>query len=54
MRLAGWAWSWGPDKNSDRQLSTDGTFTSLTPWGTDFLTNPAYGLKAHSTRHKLL
>ncbi|RXH55765.1 cellulase family glycosylhydrolase [Granulicella sibirica] len=51
----GWlAWSWGPDKNSDRQLSTDGTFPNLTPWGQDFLTNPTYGLATHSHRYKLL
>jgi len=51
----GWlAWSWGPDKNADRQLSVDGTFTSLTPWGQDFLNNPSYGLATHSLRHKLL
>jgi len=51
----GWlAWSWGPDKNADRQLSTDGTFGSLTPWGEDFITNAGYGLAKHSLRHKLL
>ena len=51
----GWlAWSWGPDKNSDRQLSADGTFTSLTPWGKDFLTNPEYGLATQSQRQLLL
>ncbi len=51
----GWlAWSWGPDKNGDRQLSTDGSFASLTAWGEDFLNNASYGLASHSQRHKLL
>jgi mannan endo-1,4-beta-mannosidase len=51
----GWlAWSWGPDNCGDRQLSVDGTFGNLTPWGQDFLRNPSYGLAKHSTRHKLL
>lgn len=51
----GWlAWSWGPDKNADRQLSTDGTFASLTPWGKDYLNNASYGLAAHSQKHMLL
>ena len=51
----GWlAWSWGPDKNADRQLSTDGSFASLTPWGEDFLKDPTHGLVACSQRHKLL
>ena len=51
----GWlAWSWGPDKNADRQLSGDGTFAALTPWGEDFLNNAAYGLATHSKRHILL
>ncbi len=51
----GWlAWSWGPDDSDDRQLSVDGTFANLTPWGQDFLTNASYGLAAHSIRHTLL
>ena len=51
----GWlAWSWGPDKCADRQLSKDGTFASLTPWGKDFISNASYGLATHSQRHNLL
>ena len=51
----GWlAWSWGPDDNNFRMLSADGTATALTPWGEDFLSNPAYGLALHSKRVKLI
>ena len=51
----GWlAWSWGPDDCTDRKLSTDGTFASLSAFGKDFISNLNYGLAKHSTRHKLM
>ena len=41
----GWlAWGWGPDNCAPRQLSSDGTFAALTPYGQDVVTNPTYGL----------
>lgn len=51
----GWlAWSWGPDDCADRLLCANGSFASLSAFGEDFLSNPAYGLAKHSIRHKLL
>jgi mannan endo-1,4-beta-mannosidase len=47
-------WSWGPDNCAARQLSTNSTFASLTPFGNDIVNNPLYGLIATSHRSKLL
>jgi mannan endo-1,4-beta-mannosidase len=41
----GWlAWGWGPDECAARQLSSDGTFAALTPYGEDIVDNPVYGV----------
>lgn len=42
----GWlAWGWGPDNCASRQISEDGTFGNLTPYGQDIVNNVNYGLK---------
>ena len=47
----GWlAWSWWKDNCSNRQMSQDGNFSELTPYGTDLVNNPVYGLKATAQR----
>ncbi len=38
------AWSWDRDGCPQRQLSTNGLFASLTPYGNDLVNNPDYGL----------
>ncbi|WP_300659873.1 cellulase family glycosylhydrolase [Fluviicola sp.] len=38
------AWSWDRDICSQRQMSTNGTFASLTTYGNDLINNPDYGL----------
>lgn len=44
-RNIGWlAWSWDNDGCADRQLSTNGSFASLTAYGTDLVYHPDYGL----------
>ena len=49
----GWlAWSWWKDKCDPRQMTSDGTFAKLTPYGNDLVNNPIYGLKA--TAHKIV
>jgi mannan endo-1,4-beta-mannosidase len=49
----GWlAWSWGPDKCADRMLSSNYSFAALTPYGSDIVNNPAYGLRATAVRVK--
>lgn len=41
----GWlAWGWDRDICTARQLSEDGTYNALTPYGQDIVTNPTYGL----------
>lgn len=41
----GWmAWSWNNDGCSARQMSTNGNFSSLTPYGNDLIYNSGYGL----------
>lgn len=42
----GWlAWSWYPDSCAARQMTSDGSFASLTPYGQDIVNNATYGLK---------
>ena len=41
------AWSWDRDICSQRQMSTNGTFASLTNYGNDLVNNPDYGLNTH-------
>ncbi len=41
------AWSWDHDGCSERQMSTNGTYASLTAYGTDLINNPVYGLNTH-------
>ncbi len=41
----GWlSWSWGPDVCPTRQISTNGLFSSLSPYGNDIIYNSVYGL----------
>ncbi len=41
----GWlAWGWDKDTCPDREMSTDGTFANLTPYGSDLVNNPNYGI----------
>ncbi|WP_310428928.1 cellulase family glycosylhydrolase [Chamaesiphon sp. VAR_48_metabat_135_sub] len=43
----GWcAWSWWKDNCSKREMTSNGTFAGLTPYGKDIVNNPTYGLKA--------
>lgn len=47
----GWlAWCWRKDGCSSRQMSQDGNFSGLTPYGNDIVNNPDYGLKATALR----
>ena len=47
----GWlAWSWWKDNCTARQMTTDGNFTGLTPFGEDIVNNPIYGLKSTAKR----
>ncbi|XHX75906.1 MAG: cellulase family glycosylhydrolase [Stenomitos frigidus ULC029] len=47
----GWlAWCWWKDKCPQRQMTQDGNFSGLTPYGNDLVNNPAYGLKARARR----
>jgi mannan endo-1,4-beta-mannosidase len=42
----GWiAWSWDHDVCPARQMSTAGTYASLTPYGNDLINNPGYGMQ---------
>ena len=41
----GWlVWSWYPDSCNPRNMSSDGSFAALTPYGVDIVTNGTYGL----------
>lgn len=47
----GWlAWSWWKDNCASRQMTSDGSFAGLTPYGSDIVNNGAYGLKGHAKR----
>lgn len=47
----GWlAWCWWKDNCPVRQMSQDGSFSNLTPYGNDLVNNPDYGLKATAQR----
>ncbi|MHC5829959.1 MAG: cellulase family glycosylhydrolase, partial [Nostoc sp.] len=47
----GWLpWCWWKDRCSSRQMSQDGNFSGLTPYGNDIVNNPDYGLKATALR----
>jgi mannan endo-1,4-beta-mannosidase len=42
----GWLmWSWFPDDVPERNMSSDGSYASLTAYGQDVVGNPVYGLK---------
>jgi mannan endo-1,4-beta-mannosidase len=48
QKKIGWlAWSWDNDACSARQMSTAGSFSSLTPYGNDIVNNASYGLLTH-------
>ncbi|MEA2931799.1 MAG: mannan endo,4-beta-mannosidase, partial [Actinomycetota bacterium] len=47
----GWlAWCWWRDKCHAREMTRDGTFAGLTPYGSDLVHNATYGLKTHAQR----
>ncbi len=47
----GWfAWSWWKDRCRDRQITSNGTFAQLTPYGKDIIFNPTYGLKVKTKK----
>ncbi|PMB08146.1 glycoside hydrolase [Fischerella thermalis CCMEE 5328] len=49
----GWlAWSWWKDNCTERQMSQNGNFSSLTPYGNDIVNNSIYGLKVTVQRAK--
>jgi mannan endo-1,4-beta-mannosidase len=51
----GWlAWSWGPDGCAARRISKNGTFDSLTEYGSDIVHNADYGLLATARRARLI
>jgi len=48
VKKVGWlAWSWDHDGCSARQVSANGSFSSLTPYGNDIVNNATYGLLSH-------
>ena len=50
----GWlAWSWWKDNCSKRQMTSNGTFAKLTPYGNDIVNNSTYGLKATAKKVNL-
>ncbi len=47
----GWlAWSWWKDNCTSRQMTSDGTYVNLTPYGNDVVNNESYGLRFHAVR----
>ncbi len=47
----GWlAWCWWKDGCDRREMTRDGNFSGLTPYGKDLVNNPIYGLKATARR----
>jgi mannan endo-1,4-beta-mannosidase len=47
----GWlAWAWWKDGCALREMTRDGSFSGLTPYGQDLVNNPVYGLKATAVR----
>jgi mannan endo-1,4-beta-mannosidase len=47
----GWlAWCWWKDGCARREMTRDGNFSGLTPYGKDMVNNPIYGLKATARR----
>lgn len=47
----GWlAWSWGPDQCDARRVSSNGSMSGLTTYGSDLIHNAIYGLAATATR----
>ncbi len=47
------AWSWDNDGCPDRQITTNGSFSSLTPYGDDLLNNIDYGIHNFSPARSL-
>lgn len=51
----GWlAWSWDNDGCAQRQVTTNGNYSSLTAYGNVVLNNPVYGIKPTAKRSKYL
>jgi len=47
----GWlAWCWWKDGCAKREMTRNGNFSGLTPYGDDLVNNPVYGLKANAQR----
>ena len=43
-------WSWDNDVCAARQLSNDGAFANLSPYGNDIINTPGYGIKNNAVR----
>ncbi len=51
QKKIGWiAWSWDHDVCSARQMSTNSMFSSLSPYGSDLVSNSVYGLAATAVK----
>ncbi|MBX7241750.1 MAG: tail fiber domain-containing protein [Bacteroidia bacterium] len=51
----GWcAWSWDNDGCPNRQVTTNGNFSSLTPYGSVIVNNPYFGISNTAVRSKYL
>jgi PKD repeat protein len=51
----GWlAWSWDNDGCSQRQVSTEGSYSSLTPYGNVVVNNSVYGMRLTAKKSKYL
>lgn len=51
QKKIGWmAWSWDNDGCSARQITTNGNFSSLTPYGVDIINNQEYGLSVGTVK----
>lgn len=55
QKKIGWmAWSWDNDGCAQRQLSTNGNFSSLTSYGNDIVNNSIYGLSVGTVKSAYL
>ncbi|BAY07609.1 cellulase family glycosylhydrolase [Calothrix sp. NIES-2098] len=51
QKQIGWlAWCWWKDNCTNRQMTPNGNFSHLTPYGDDLVNNPIYGLKVIAKR----
>ncbi len=53
QKQIGWmAWCWWKDECTNRQMTLNGSFSNLTPYGDDLVNNPIYGLKVIAKKMK--